>query len=255
MAVNDAILQLSGYRLPDLVQTVFARSADFDDLRRQSRERHAQDADAAARERLRLRRRLPGRRGEHARSRELSSARLLRHRRSRCRRSRDRADSDARRPDDVARDGRRGRHRRRALRHQRRDVRRDQALDRSIRCCRSSRAPATGSTWASRCLARSDRRERRARLVANLSGALAFASGDPTSMRTDESPPSGTHGRLSLPRRRSGRRRRRRYRSPRMAGAIADAFKVPFEVRDRATTESVIETGATTSHADDSART
>ena len=85
-------------------------------------------------------------------------------------------------------------------------------------------------------------------LAANLSGALAFASGDPTSTRADESPPTGTMAAYRFPVT-VGTPAPTTVSFTGTAGAISDAFKVPFEVRDRATTESVIETGVTTSHA------
>lgn len=79
-------------------------------------------------------------------------------------------------------------------------------------------------------------------LSASVAGALAFASGDPTKLQTSESVSSGMQA----------------FRFPVIVGTPApttvnvsgqlagasDAFSVPFQVRDRATTESVIDSGA-----------
>ncbi len=86
-------------------------------------------------------------------------------------------------------------------------------------------------------------------LAAQLSGALAFAGGDPASMRADEAPPNGTLTAYRFPVN-VGTPAPTTVSFSGTSGAISDAFKVPFEVRDRATTESVIETGVTTSRAE-----
>ena len=83
MVVNDAILQLSGYRLPDLVTTVFADQPISDDARRQPRRDRAENADAAGRKRLRLRRRISGGRSRHPRAATVSPDGVLRRRQDR----------------------------------------------------------------------------------------------------------------------------------------------------------------------------
>ena len=145
MVVNDAILQLSGYRLPDLVQTVFAQqpiSTIFAD----NRENVTLKTQTA-----------PLEKGFGYGGGFLAGAAGTRVRanfqpmpyygvlQADAQWSRSRELHDARRPDDLARDGGRTRQRRRALRHRRRDLRLVAAADRQSRCCRSSRGRATGS--------------------------------------------------------------------------------------------------------------
>lgn len=79
-------------------------------------------------------------------------------------------------------------------------------------------------------------------LVIGLTGALTFQNGDPTTTKLQATPDQGLNA----------------YRFPMVAGTAAptkvsvvgsigsakDAFSVPFEIRDRASTESVIDAGA-----------
>ena len=122
MAVNDAILQLSGYRLPDLVATVFADQPISDALRRQSLQPHAHDAASAERKGLWIWRRLPCRSRGNARADELLAARLLWIDHCRGRRKSQRVLHASRRSDDMARDGGSPWRRRQAIRYERCDV-------------------------------------------------------------------------------------------------------------------------------------
>ncbi len=80
-------------------------------------------------------------------------------------------------------------------------------------------------------------------LVLQLSGALAFAQGDPHTMRTTEQVSTGV-GAFRYPVT-TGTPGPTEVQAEGRLGDKSDAFKVGFEPRDRAVTESVIETGVT----------
>ena len=80
-------------------------------------------------------------------------------------------------------------------------------------------------------------------LVLQLSGALAFAQGDPHTMRTTEQAATGV-GAFRYPVT-TGTPGPTEIQAEGHLGDKSDAFKVGFEPRDRAVTESVIETGVT----------
>ena len=79
MVVNDAILQLTGYRLPDLVTTVFAQQPISTMISPTiARTSMLKTQTAPARKRLWLRRRLSRGRGQHPRAPELPADGVLR---------------------------------------------------------------------------------------------------------------------------------------------------------------------------------
>ena len=210
MVVNDAILQLTGYRLPDLVQTVFADqpiSTIFSDNR----------------DGIVLSTQLPpvekgfgfgggffGRRRQYARSRQLLADGLLRHVKTDASGHASMAFTMPDDLDDLARDGDRGRERRRAFRYQRRDLHLDAA---AVHQPAAPAVRASGDTFgAGVSVTNQTGANGSLALMLKLSGALSFASGDPHSESATEQltdPTSGSDSR-SLPE----RRRRRPTKSP-----------------------------------------
>lgn len=84
-------------------------------------------------------------------------------------------------------------------------------------------------------------------LVMQLSGALAFTSGDPRRMQTSEQMSTGTAAwRFPV---QVGTPAPTTVEATSRLGTQSDAFKVPFGVVDRGSTDAVIESSATASHA------
>jgi alpha-2-macroglobulin len=84
-------------------------------------------------------------------------------------------------------------------------------------------------------------------LVLELSGALAFAQGDPQTHRSTENATTGMQAfRFPV---NVGTPAPTKFQTNAALGAQRDAFSVPFAASDRAITDSVIESGATTSTA------
>lgn len=79
-------------------------------------------------------------------------------------------------------------------------------------------------------------------LVMKLTGALAFVSGDPQTQTTSQQASTGMQA-FHFPVR-AGTPAPSTVEASGTMGSNRDAFRVPFEVSDRATTDSVIETGA-----------
>jgi uncharacterized protein YfaS (alpha-2-macroglobulin family) len=84
-------------------------------------------------------------------------------------------------------------------------------------------------------------------LVLKLTGALAFAQGDPHSQRASETAQTGIQAfRFSVV---AGTPAPTSFEASSALGSQRDAFKVPFETSDRTVTESVIESGVSTGNA------
>ena len=79
-------------------------------------------------------------------------------------------------------------------------------------------------------------------LVLKLTGALAFAQGDPHAQRATETAQTGDAG-VSFPGRRRHARTATFVEASSSLGSQRDAFSVPFTTSDRTVTESVIESG------------
>jgi uncharacterized protein YfaS (alpha-2-macroglobulin family) len=83
-------------------------------------------------------------------------------------------------------------------------------------------------------------------LVLQLTGALAFASGNPSRMETTEQAATGTQGwRFPVV---AGTPAPTAVEATSRLGSQSDAFKVPFGIVDRGATDAVIDSGATASH-------